>query len=116
MPERYSEFYSQTEIQDHARAVQRLSPDAPVAIAEFGYEADRETGIHFTVCTYDAPGLFSYLTGILGSFRFNIQSGHIFTSSSGIAIDTFRGFLPSEAEIDAWIVSLERTLTEILVP
>ena len=132
LPEQYGEFYSDTEIQDHARAAQRLSRDAPVAISDFGHDAvlprpdtaapdmeatgDHDTVVHFTICTYDAPGLFSYLTGILGAFRFNIQSGHVFTSSRGIAIDTFRGFLPSEAVRDSWAESLQRTLTEVLTP
>ncbi|MFW5695455.1 MAG: glutamate-ammonia-ligase adenylyltransferase [Alkalispirochaeta sp.] len=132
LPEQYGEFYSDAEIQDHARAVQRLSRDAPVAVAGFGHDAvlpqpdttapdletsgDHDTVVHFTICTYDAPGLFSYLTGILGSFRVNIHSGYVFTSSPGIAIDTFRGFLPSDAAPDSWAASLERTLTDVLAP
>ncbi|MEX2443272.1 MAG: glutamate-ammonia-ligase adenylyltransferase [Alkalispirochaeta sp.] len=132
LPEQYGGFYSDSEIQDHARAVQRLSTETPVAVADFGHEAvlprpdtsapdveatgDYDNVVHFTICTYDAPGLFSYLTGILGSFRFNIQSGHVFTSSKGIAIDTFRGFLPSDAVTNSWAESLELTLTQVLAP
>lgn len=132
LPEQYGEFYSDGEIQDHARAVQRLSKNQPVAVADFGHDAvlprpdssapDLETTephthvVHFTVCTYDAPGLFSYLAGILGSYRFNIQSGHVFTSGAGIAIDTFRGFLPPDAVTDSWAESLEQTLTQVLSP
>lgn len=110
LSDQYGRFYSDDEIRAHATAVQSLDDDRPAAVVV----GDGECA--FTICTYDAPGLFSYLSGLLGSLDFNIQNGHISTSDAGIAIDSFRGILPPETERDSWLTTLEGELNSLLRP
>lgn len=69
-----------------------------------------------TICAGDAPGLFSYLSGILGARDFNIISGEIFTSRSGFVVDSFRGALPMDTTFAQWLVDLETEFNRVLVP
>ena len=41
----------------------------------------------FTICTYDMPGLFAKLTGVMAANGINILGAQIFTSSKGKALD-----------------------------
>jgi len=43
-----------------------------------------------TVCAPNMPGLFARLTGVLSAHRLNILSAKIDTSSTGMALDSFR--------------------------
>jgi len=42
---------------------------------------------NFTICTYDIPGLFSKITGVMAANGFNILGAQIHTSTNGKALD-----------------------------
>ncbi|MFP4209714.1 MAG: glutamate-ammonia-ligase adenylyltransferase [Alkalispirochaeta sp.] len=125
LPPRYFELYDDEEIAAHAAAIASLSDDYPVRIvsrffvtASGGDESGRSDprSCTFTVCTWDAPGLFSYISGILGARQFNIQSGEVFTGENGIVVDTFSGILEDDSEPDRWCTALEHELASLFVP
>ncbi|AKJ64768.1 hypothetical protein [Kiritimatiella glycovorans] len=60
---------------EHVRALHAVSPQHPVdvLVAEGGGR------IECTVAGYDAPGVFSLITGVLASLDFDILSGDVFT-------------------------------------
>lgn len=118
---------------EHAAALQAVSPDRPLVIcgvvppeaagdvAAGDVAAETKKPTSFTLCARDAPGLFSYLSGILGARGFNILEGTIHTTDDGYAVDTVRGTVSAAAlersgSYDAWIVELEEELRRILEP
>ena len=109
LPPAYAEHYRPEEIVAHGEAIAALSDLHPVAVVA-------QDLMEFTVCTRDAPGLFSYLTGILGAWGFNVQAGRVFTASTGIAIDSFRGTAGNEQLPDDWTATLEQELATLLAP
>jgi [protein-PII] uridylyltransferase len=42
------------------------------------------------ICTYDRPGLFASITGVMAALRLDILNARIFTSSDGRILDVFR--------------------------
>lgn len=112
LPQRYFEVYGDTEIDEHSRARATLSPDNPIRISGRTLEDEYQ----ITICTRDAPGLFSYLSGILGARGFNTIAGEIFTSRSGFVVDSFRGTLPAKIAFDRWISDLQIEFTQVLIP
>lgn len=74
----------------------------------------------FTLHLKDAPGLFSYISGVLGARGFNILEGEI-TTTGGFARDTFRGALSRETLEEAggfapWLEETRRDLETLLAP
>ncbi|SIQ52805.1 glutamate-ammonia-ligase adenylyltransferase [Alkalispirochaeta americana] len=74
----------------------------------------------FTLHLKDAPGLFSYISGILGARGFNILEGEI-TTAGGDARDTFRGqisptLLEEAGGFPHWLEKTRQDLQQILAP
>ncbi len=113
LPERYFSVHSEKEIAAHARAIAELTQEYPVRIVQG--EGDTEE-VGFTVCTWDAPGLFSYICGILGTRGLNIQAGEVFTGTNGLVVDTISGILPEDTDTSRWCDALERELATLFVP
>ncbi|MBI4715640.1 MAG: [protein-PII] uridylyltransferase [Nitrospirae bacterium] len=44
----------------------------------------------FTLYTYDVPGLFSKVAGVLAAVGYNILGAQVYTSRKGIVVDTFQ--------------------------
>lgn len=112
LPPRYFEVHSDTEIEAHRHARETLTAEQPVQIS--GRPGSGE--FHVTVCTRDAPGLFSYLSGIIGARGFNTVAGEIFTARSGFVVDSFRGTLPPGTVFDTWLADLEVEFNRVLAP
>jgi [protein-PII] uridylyltransferase len=45
---------------------------------------------NFTICTFDVPGLFSMITGVMAANGFNILGAQIHTSTNGKALDVLQ--------------------------
>lgn len=129
LPDRYEEHHGAEEIARHARAVASLRDDQPVVVLgnhvpghpapehpADDAAADRTRRVACTICSYDSPGLFSYLAGVLGAAGLDIGSGEVYTSDAGMAIDSFEGRLDDSREQETWLSDLERDLTELLRP
>ncbi len=110
LPNRYVSVHTSAQITDHAIAVESLKPDYPVRVVSRDVRKDR---CSFTICTWDAPGLFSYISGILGARGFNIQEGEVFTGSSGLVVDSFSGILHDHGDPRRWCDALERELATL---
>ncbi|MDI6783259.1 MAG: hypothetical protein QME64_04075, partial [bacterium] len=66
-----------------------LPADAHVAITSVSHNL--QLGYtDIVVCTFDAPGLFSKLTGTLAAKMLNILSAQIYTRTDGIVLDTLQ--------------------------
>lgn len=55
---------------------------------------------NFTICTYDMPGLFSMITGVMAANGINILGAQIHTSSNGKALDILQVNSSSGTVID----------------
>jgi glutamate-ammonia-ligase adenylyltransferase len=113
LPPRYSTVHNDEEILKHAEAIRSLTDEYPVRIVQ-----RQETGEQrcaFTLCTWDAPGLFSYISGILGARGLNIQSGEVFTTTQGYVVDSFSGILEVDVAPDRWLAALEHELAALFV-
>lgn len=95
-----------------------LTDEQPVALCEITIPDDT---VAFTLCARDAPGLFSYISGILGARGMNILNGEVLTTAEGYAVDHFRGTIPAavlqeEGRVQNWITALEHELRAVLAP
>jgi len=113
LPERYFSVHTDADIASHAEAVAELTAEAPARVAA---RRAGERQCSFTICTWDAPGLFSYITGILGARGFNIQKGEVFTGTNGLVVDSFTGILKGDTDPTRWFDALERELASLFVP
>ncbi|MFP4566232.1 MAG: glutamate-ammonia-ligase adenylyltransferase [Spirochaetaceae bacterium] len=74
-PKHYFDTFKAAEIEAHLTALASLSPRDPVRV-----RIRRTTdGAEVTFLSYDAPGEFSVLTGLLSATGFDIASGDVFT-------------------------------------
>lgn len=90
----------------------RITVDAP-AVIEVGHA--EETGTRsFTLYTWDTPGLFNTISGILAARGFNVQSGRIITHDDGYVEDQFLGAF--SGDFSSWITTLEADFCRILQP
>ncbi len=112
LPARYHQIYSPEEIAAHSSARESLTNSRPARIVGHQNRDD----IEITICTTDAPGLLSYLTGILGAAGFNIINGEVFTADDGFVVDRFCGTLQPGTEVSAWIQQLEEEFARVLSP
>ena len=118
LPERYFSAHTDEEIRVHAAAIASLSDLRPLVVADAQRleSPDDETAVYcrFTICTRDAAGLFGILSGVLGARGFNVKAGRIFTSESGVVVDTFHGLLPAGTSFSTWITDVSDELVELL--
>ena len=83
---RYLFSNSPAAILQHYRLEQRLAGRTVALEAEPG-EGEMW---QLTIATYDRPGLFATITGVIWAYGLNILSADIFTRQSGIALDVLR--------------------------
>ncbi|MCX7823404.1 MAG: [protein-PII] uridylyltransferase [Syntrophobacterales bacterium] len=84
---RYLLSQSPKDIIEHYFMEQELSNENRLVVKTYQEEKDIW---QVTVATYDRPGLFAIITGVLWCCGVNILSADIFTRSSGIALDVLR--------------------------
>lgn len=84
MPIRYLLSTPLTTIADHLRLLVRM----PVQDVVMQHQHEQENGYSiFTICTYDVPGLFAKITGVMAANGVNILGAQIFTSTKGKVLD-----------------------------
>jgi glutamate-ammonia-ligase adenylyltransferase len=78
-PRHYFETFEEGELAEHLRALASLSPEDPVRVRV----RETEDGAEITFLSYDAPGEFSVLAGLLSATGFDIYSGDVYTEERG---------------------------------
>ncbi|MFP4067202.1 MAG: glutamate-ammonia-ligase adenylyltransferase [Spirochaetaceae bacterium] len=74
-PEHYFRSFTEQEIGAHLRALASLSAETPVRVIV----NEAPQGAEITFVSYDAPGEFAVLAGLLSATGFDITSGDVFT-------------------------------------
>jgi len=72
---------------EHVRILLALDEEKLVMRVEHEVEKNYST---FTICTFDVPGLFSKITGVMAANGFNILGAQINTSTTGKALDVLQ--------------------------
>jgi [protein-PII] uridylyltransferase len=102
MPEQYILHTPVHKVIEHMKMMNRL-PDEKLVI-QYRHNMDRGY-TELTVCAYDAYGMFYRTAGTIASKNLNILRAQVYTSKSGVMIDTFQITDP-EGKIypydDAW--------------
>lgn len=84
MPIRYLLSTPLTTIADHLRLLVQMQQKDLV----MQHRHEQENGYSiFTICTYDVPGLFAKITGVMAANGVNILGAQIFTSTKGKVLD-----------------------------
>ncbi len=84
MPIRYLLSNPLAVIAEHLRLLVRM-PGQDVVMQ---HQHEQESGYStFTICTYDVPGLFAKITGVMAANGVNILGAQIFTSTKGKVLD-----------------------------
>lgn len=73
-----------TTITEHVRVL--LSLNSHPLLLKVSHQPDLGYS-NFTICTYDIPGLFSMITGVMAANGINILGAQIHTSTNGKALD-----------------------------
>ncbi len=81
---RYLVSQKPEDILEHFHMEERLSPEAPLVFKSRTLQDDIW---EVSIVTFDKPGLFSIITGVLWAYGINILAADIFTRTSGIAVD-----------------------------
>uniref|UniRef100_C6DZ73 Bifunctional uridylyltransferase/uridylyl-removing enzyme n=1 Tax=Geobacter sp. (strain M21) TaxID=443144 RepID=C6DZ73_GEOSM len=76
--------YSSDVIADHVRTLLRLPKDQ--LVVQLAHEVDKGY-TNCTVCTYDVPGLFSMITGVVAANGMNILGAQIHTNTNEKVLD-----------------------------
>ncbi len=98
LPTRYLLSNPLNTIADHLRLLVRLNEQDLV----MQLQHEPENGFsNFTICTFDTPGLFSKITGVMAANGINILGAQIFTGKNGKVLDILQvnsaqGFLITE--------------------
>ncbi len=87
MSEQYILYTSTGKIIDHLGMMKRL-PDEQLVIQHQHYPDKGYTEL--TVCAYDAYGMFYRTAGTIASKNLNILRAQVYTSKSGVMLDTFQ--------------------------
>jgi len=87
MPEQYILYTSAHKVIDHMGMMKRL-PDEQLVIQYRHYPEKGYTEL--TVCAYDAYGMFYRTAGTIAAKNLNILRAQVYTSKSGVMIDTFQ--------------------------
>jgi [protein-PII] uridylyltransferase len=113
MPRRYFTAHDPQEIARHARVVLAYDPKQKMSTAV------RETrgGIsEFILCAQDVHGLYSNVSGVLTAHHMNILGAHVYTATTGLALEIYRVTNPGGGEQErkiAW-AGFERSLGQVL--
>ena len=87
MPEQYLLTAATLRVIDHMSMMKKL-PEEQLVIRHRHYPERGYTEL--TVCAYDAYGMFYRTAGTIASKNLNILRAQVFTSKSGVMIDTFQ--------------------------
>lgn len=112
LPDRYFLTVPVKRIPEHAALSDKAQREGLVV----SLNADTELGFsEITICTYDAPGIFSKVAGVLSSRGLNIMGAQIFTRRDGILIDTFQFADPNALMTDGVTFSeMERDIHAVV--
>ena len=84
LPERYLKTHSAEEVISHVGMANSLVDDS--------IQLDLKRGRHWfelTLVTYDRPGVFAKMAGVLSIWGMNIVKANAFSNSAGVIVDTF---------------------------
>jgi [protein-PII] uridylyltransferase len=87
MPERYFLATPEGDVPGHLKLMEEFKDGQAVTSVEHFPERDCSS---VAVCTYDRPGLFAAITGVLTALHLDILNARIFTSGDGRILDIFR--------------------------
>jgi [protein-PII] uridylyltransferase len=87
MPQRYFLSVPESDIPDHFELMEEFSGKGAVTSVRHFPERDCTSMV---VCTWDRPGLFASITGVLTALNLDILNARIFTASDGRILDVFR--------------------------
>ena len=73
---RYFQRFSRSDLHEHLRALNGVSPDHPVELLLAPPDGAR---LAFTLLAFDYPGAFSLVTGVLTGVGYSIFAGDVFT-------------------------------------
>jgi [protein-PII] uridylyltransferase len=113
MPRRYFTAHGPQQIARHARVVLAYEPQQLVSTA---VRETRGGSSEFILCTQDVHGLYSNVTGVLTAHHMNILGAHVYTSTTGLALEVYRVTSPGGGEEErriAW-AGFERSLEQVL--
>ena len=72
----------------HVRLLHELTSATPLVMKVVHDQLDEEKGYsNFTICTFDHPGLFARITGVMAANSMNILGAQIHTGSNGKVLD-----------------------------
>ncbi|MFQ5645528.1 MAG: [protein-PII] uridylyltransferase [bacterium] len=87
MPSRYFHFISREKIAEHVKLVSRLDAEkSPVSFCQ----NERRGCTELLMCSHDRKGNINRVSGTLAALNINILGAELYTSSSGIAVNTIQ--------------------------
>ena len=95
MPRRYFTAHSPRQIARHARVVLEKGPDSGAAMAR---REMRGGFTEFILCVRDMRGLFANVAGTLTAQEFDILGAHVYTTRTGLALESYRVSTPPGGE------------------
>lgn len=113
MPRRYFTAHSPRQIARHARVVLGAAADAKLATAR---REMRGGFTEFILCAPDVPGLFANVAGTLTAQDINILGAHVYTTRTGMALESYRVSTPAGGDDErrlAW-EEFEASLARVL--
>jgi [protein-PII] uridylyltransferase len=113
MPRRYFTAHDPQQIVRHARVVLAYESQQELSTA---VRETRGGFSEFILCTQDVHGLYSNVSGVLTAHHMNILGAHVYTSTTGLALEIYRVTNPSGGEEErkiAW-AGFERSLGQVL--
>ncbi len=87
MPARYFLSTPESDIPVHFELMEQFKGAEPAILVQHFPEKDCTSVV---VCTYDRPGLFASITGVMAALQLDILNARIFTASDGRILDVFR--------------------------
>jgi UTP:GlnB (protein PII) uridylyltransferase len=108
------ESFSEEELRRHLAILADLREEAPLQIAV----TPGNRGFQVDLYSFDAPGLFSFITGGLGAAGLNLTSGHVYTTTGtpSLIFDTFYGEAEFEEDAETWAEETMDFLYRLLSP
>jgi [protein-PII] uridylyltransferase len=113
MPRRYFTAHDSQQIARHARVVLAYESQHELSTA---VRETRGGFSEFILCTQDVHFLYSNVSGVLTAHHMNILGAHVYTSTTGLALEIYRVTNPSGGEEErkiAW-VRFEKSLGQVL--
>ena len=111
LPERYLKTHSAEEVISHVGLANSLTND-PIQL-------DLKRGRHWfelTLVTYDRPGVFATMAGVLSTWGMNIVKANAFSNAAGVIVDTFyftERFRTLELNVAEW-GRFKRSISDVL--